>query len=75
MYYPSLHDRDEWLKKVEKNKEARKQKCEKKKETPGSSENKTQLVLNDNLKANLCTNCGLSDEQVALMIKVYNAKN
>eukprot|EP00957_Ditylum_brightwellii_P210054 15364522-Ditylum_brightwellii.AAC.2 len=63
MHYPSLHNYDEWLKKVERNKETRKQKHEKKKETPGSSGDKTKLVLNDSLKAVLCTNCGLSDEQ------------
>eukprot|EP00957_Ditylum_brightwellii_P093290 7104433-Ditylum_brightwellii.AAC.1 len=74
-YYPSLHDHDEWPKKAATNKEARKQKHEKEKKASGSSENKTKLVLNNNLKAFLCTNCGLLDERVASMIKVYKAKN
>eukprot|EP00957_Ditylum_brightwellii_P198911 15161129-Ditylum_brightwellii.AAC.1 len=47
----------------------RRMKPEQKKETPGSSGDKTKLVLKDNIKAGLCTNCGLLDEQVASMIK------
>eukprot|EP00957_Ditylum_brightwellii_P014884 1122824-Ditylum_brightwellii.AAC.1 len=37
--------------------------------------NAQQLVLNDNMKAILCTNFDLSESQVKQMIDTYNSKN
>eukprot|EP00957_Ditylum_brightwellii_P171839 13081446-Ditylum_brightwellii.AAC.1 len=78
IYYPKPHDHDEWLKKVENNKLERCQKRDKDKMKTGSSSKsdgeKNKLALNDNLKAILCTNCGLYNEQVKTMIDSYNEK-
>eukprot|EP00957_Ditylum_brightwellii_P042916 3249337-Ditylum_brightwellii.AAC.1 len=84
MYYPKLHDRAKWEERVKKNKEERrlkqdKQKLESSSSTFNSSSNSTnlqsKLVVRNNLKTVLCTNCGLSDAQVKDMVETYNAKN
>ena len=84
MYYPKPHDHAEWEERVRKNKEARcvkqdKQKSDSSSSTSKSSSNLTdsqsKLVLSDNLKAVLCTNCSLSDDQVKDMVEAYNTKN
>eukprot|EP00957_Ditylum_brightwellii_P168083 12795661-Ditylum_brightwellii.AAC.2 len=84
IYDPKQHNHAKWEGRVKKNKEARplkqdKQKSESSSSTSNSSSNLTtlqsKLVLSNNLKAVLCTNCGFSDAQVKDMVEVYNAKN
>eukprot|EP00957_Ditylum_brightwellii_P195843 14921022-Ditylum_brightwellii.AAC.1 len=39
-----------------------------------SGSKKSKFVLNNNLKAILHTNCGLSNDQVKEMVEAYNSK-
>ena len=80
MYYPKPHNHTKWEERVKKNKEARLLKQDKQKLDTSSSSSKSsnlqsKLVLSNNLKAVLCTNCSLSDDQVKDMVKAYNVKN
>eukprot|EP00957_Ditylum_brightwellii_P143344 10920177-Ditylum_brightwellii.AAC.1 len=81
MYYPKLHDHDVWLEKVKNNKEEHEKQSEQKKQRTDSSSSKSllsgsdksKLVLDNNFKVILCTNCGLSDDQVKEMVEVHYA--
>eukprot|EP00957_Ditylum_brightwellii_P031776 2409722-Ditylum_brightwellii.AAC.1 len=73
MYYLKPHNHTEWEERVNKNKEARRLEQDKQKSDSSSSSSKSssnltdsqsKLVLSNNLKAVLCTNCSLSDDQV-----------
>mmetsp|Transcript_14797 Transcript_14797/g.21895 ORF Transcript_14797/g.21895 Transcript_14797/m.21895 type:complete len:100 (-) Transcript_14797:4894-5193(-) len=84
IYYPKSHDHAKWEERLKKNKEARRLKQDKQKSDLSSSTSKSssnltdlqsKLVLSNNLKAVLCTNCSLSNAQVKDMVEAYNAKN
>eukprot|EP00957_Ditylum_brightwellii_P054685 4143207-Ditylum_brightwellii.AAC.2 len=83
---PSLHYLAAWYKTFKKNvakqkEKRRKGKGNKQNQPNDSSEgtngksNTQKLVLNDNMKEILCTNCNLSENQVQQMIDTYNSKN
>eukprot|EP00957_Ditylum_brightwellii_P092433 7038756-Ditylum_brightwellii.AAC.1 len=75
MYFPKTDDHDAWLERVKKNQEVCRKKRDKKATAPspstsdnpsganGNSGFTTKLMLNNNLKAILCTNCTMSEEQ------------
>eukprot|EP00957_Ditylum_brightwellii_P073591 5592294-Ditylum_brightwellii.AAC.1 len=77
MYYPKLHDHYVWLEHVKKNQEECRKKRDKQPTDPspsdtpsgsqGSSTANSKLMRNGNLKAILCTNCAMSEEQIQEM--------
>eukprot|EP00957_Ditylum_brightwellii_P097764 7445372-Ditylum_brightwellii.AAC.1 len=82
---PSLHDHAAWYemfkKNVAKQKEMRGKGKDNEQNQPNDSlggangqSDAQKLVLNDNMKAIICTNCDLSESQVQQMIDTYNSK-
>eukprot|EP00957_Ditylum_brightwellii_P005728 436891-Ditylum_brightwellii.AAC.1 len=83
---PSLHDHAAWYETSKKNATKQKEKLGKGKaneqnqpnyslEGANGQSNAQKLVLNNNVKAILCTDCNLSESQVQQMIDAYNSKN
>eukprot|EP00957_Ditylum_brightwellii_P101028 7700349-Ditylum_brightwellii.AAC.1 len=83
MYSLKPHGHDTWLECVKKNQEYKKKREEKATSpspithyTPcvanGNSSSISKLTLNENLKAILCTNCAMSEEQIQDMVDTYN---
>eukprot|EP00957_Ditylum_brightwellii_P008657 656831-Ditylum_brightwellii.AAC.1 len=82
----SLHDHAAWYKTFKKNVMKQKEKCVKGKdnkqnqpndslEDANGQTNAQKWVLNNNMKAILCTNCDLQESQVQQMFDTYNSKN
>eukprot|EP00957_Ditylum_brightwellii_P015362 1156206-Ditylum_brightwellii.AAC.1 len=72
---PASHDHTKWKENCNKIREKIKKKKEAKASGPpssSSSSNGTKLALNDNLKAVLFTNCGMSESQIQDMFDAYN---
>eukprot|EP00957_Ditylum_brightwellii_P114867 8759760-Ditylum_brightwellii.AAC.1 len=67
---PAPHNHAEWLEKVKACAEFHKKKKEEKeasKLTPKPTTSGPKLTLMDNIKTVLCTNCGMSNQQVQEM--------